>query len=419
MSESRKFYNKGVKDFHKGNLEKAIANLDLAISHDIKNSAALNLRGIIYYIKGQSVKALTSWQINVEFNNDEIAKGHIESFEEDKKYLEKYNDAFDKMNKGRFNESTRLLEELTDSDFNILNVRNALAYSYIKEGKYTKAKECIEIVLEKHKTNEGARDNIDILKHKSGISVKTGDNKKLYIGALCTVLVLGVGVTGVNNSKKISNIGESSASIVSNEEEKKDKEMQKDTLNTGANVTEKEDEIVKVSGLDGKKLKDAIDKKDFDLIGKTLKTTKIDGLSGLELDVVNEAKKVMQTEGIKELYKKGTTEFNVKNFGKAKDKFLMALDYSKETYLDAHITYMLSVTYENLEENDNAIKYYSKYESTNYQEEGSYREEVLYKLAILNEDKSIEESKKFAKKLVNEYSNSIYNNDNIKAILNN
>lgn len=421
MGESRKFYNRGVKDFHNGNLEKAIANLDLAISHDMKNSAALNLRGIIYYIKGQSIKALTSWDINVEFNNDEIAKGHIESFEQDKKYLIKYNEALKKINNGLFIEASKLLEEATVSDFNILNVRNALSYCYIKEGRYTEAKECIEIVLEKHRTNTSARDNIDILKKKSGISVKTGDNKKLYIGTFCVALVLAIGVTVADNAKKVPNTGDTSASIVDSDDGKKEDEIKESVVPSAESDVDKIDkeEATGTTVLDAKKLKDAVEGKDFELIGKTLKNAQVAELSELELDVVNDAKEIMKTEGIQKLYKDGTTEFNVKNFGKAKDKFLIALDYSKETYLDAHITYMLSVACENLGEEDSAIKYYSKYESTDYKEEGSYREEVLYKLAILNKDRDIEESKKFARKLVNEYSSSIYNNDNIKAILNN
>lgn len=427
MSESRKFYNKGVKDFHNGNLEKAIANLDLAISHDMKNSAALNLRGIIYYIKGQSEKALTSWSINVEFNDDEIAKGYLESFEQEKVQLYRYNNALKAVNDGKYHEAIELLEKAAESDFNILNVRNALAYCYIKEARYEEAKDCIEIVLEKHRTNEEVKDNIDILRCKSGISIKTGKDKKVYLGVVCLFLVvLTVGVTLNSNSKKVSNIGDNSANISAgqNKDEKNEKldENKDKNENEGKNEGKNENvenETQSTSVLDAKALKDAVASKNFESIGKILSNKNLDGLSELEMDVVNDAKKLMTGEGIQELYKKGTNEFNTKNFGKAKDKFLMALDYSNDTYLDAHITYMLSVACEKLGENDNAIKYYSKYEKTDYKEKGSYREEVLYKLAILNKEKNIDESKKFARKLVNEYSKSIYNNDNIKAILNN
>ena len=424
MSESKEFYNVGVRNFNNGDLDKAIANLDLAISHDIKNSAALNLRGLIYYIKGQANKALSSWEINVKFNDNQIAQKHIEAFEEDKVHLYRYNNAVKVIKEGKIHVAIELLEKAADSDFNVLNVRNALAYCYIKEARYQEAKNCIEIVLKKDKNNKPAKENIEILKKKSGMSVRIKFNKKVYLGAACLVLViLTVGTSVTKNFKKspIKTDNLASIAITQNEEDNAqntEKPSKNETQKVEITQEEKTENDKESNTLKSKVLKDAIDSKDFNLIAKTLKGAKLDGLSELELDVVNDAKELMKTDGIRELYKNGTSEFNVENFGKAKDKFLMALDYSKDTYLDSHITYMLSATFEKLKDEDNAIKYYSKYEKTDYGEEGSYREIVLYKLAILNKDKNKKESEKFARKLVNEYSDSMYNNDNIKAILN-
>ena len=424
MSESKDFYNIGVRYFNNGDLEKAIANLDLAISHDMKNSAALNLRGLIYYIKGQANKALSSWELNVKFNDNQIAKKHIEAFEEDKVHLYRYNNAVKVIKEGKIHVAIELLEKAADSDFNVLNVRNALAYCYIKEARYQEAKNCIEIVLEKDKNNKSAKENIEILKKKSGMSVGTKFNKKVYIGVACLVLViLAAGSSLTHNFKKAPSKTDNLASIAITET-KEDKtentqaQEKEEVQEVQTTETEKVESSKESNTLNAKALKDAVDSKDFVLIAKTLKDSNLEGLSELELDVVNDAKELIKTDGIREIYKSGTSEFNAGNFGKAKDKFLMALDYSKDTYLDSHITYMLSATFEKLKDEDNAIKYYSKYEKTDYGKEGSYREVVLYKLAILNKDKNKEESKKFARKLVNEYSDSMYNNDNIKAILN-
>ena len=64
---------------------------------------------------------------------------------------------------------------------------------------------------------------------------------------------------------------------------------------------------------------------------------------------------------------------------------------------------------------DSDNDYYSDYEK-NFKE-GEYLEEVLYKLAILNKDRNISESKKYAEKLQYKFNDSIYNNNNIKSIL--
>lgn len=76
---------------------------------------------------------------------------------------------------------------------------------------------------------------------------------------------------------------------------------------------------------------------------------------------------------------------------------------------------MIAVSFEKLDDKDNAIKYYSDYEK-NFKE-SEYLEEVLYKLAILNKDRNISESKKYAEKLQYKFNDSIYNNNNIKSIL--
>ncbi|MGL5068205.1 MAG: tetratricopeptide repeat protein [Sarcina sp.] len=412
MSESRKFYNKGVKNFHNGNLEKAIANLDVAISHDMKNSAALNLRGIIYYMRGKSEKALASWQINVDFNGDDIAMGHIESFETDKLNHHKYNKALLLIKNNKFLEAIDELEAATCTEYNTINVRNALAYCYIKERDYDKAKENINIVLEKDRNNEPVKENIDIIKKESGISIG-GYNKKYIAVAAFVIIVLAGGLTMMDNAKKIPNGNDNTAGIVVDRLGTKDSQEKENEADSKEETTLEGNKTT----LDVKKLKDSVESKDFEWIQKNLLNAEIKGLSELELEVIDDAKELMIAQGVQYFYKQGTNEFNAKNFGKAKEVFLKALSYSDGTYLDAHITYMLSVTCETLGDNKDAIKYYEKYESTDYEEEGSYREEVLYKLAILNEKEGNKVSKDFARKLISEYPSSIYNNDNIKAIL--
>ncbi len=62
-----------------------------------------------------------------------------------------------------------------------------------------------------------------------------------------------------------------------------------------------------------------------------------------------------------------------------------------------------------------AIKYYEL--SLKQSPRGSYSEEVLYNLITINNEVDIKKSKSYAKKLVNQFPNSQYNNSVVKEIL--
>ncbi|MDU3349883.1 MAG: tetratricopeptide repeat protein [Clostridium sp.] len=79
--------------------------------------------------------------------------------------------------------------------------------------------------------------------------------------------------------------------------------------------------------------------------------------------------------------------------------------------------FLLASTYEKLGDNNEAIKNFEKYISS--YENGNYIEESYYKIALLYRDLNKDKSKYYAKELISKYSNSIYNNTNIKDILNN
>lgn len=127
------------------------------------------------------------------------------------------------------------------------------------------------------------------------------------------------------------------------------------------------------------------------------------------------AKELLETKGVKYFYDEGLNEFKNGEFGKANKEFQKGFKYAKGSYLENHLNYMIAVSFEKLDDKENSIKYYSDYEK-NFKE-GEYLEEVLYKLAILNKDRNISESKKYAEKLQYKFNDSIYNNNNIKSIL--
>ena len=414
MKESRKFYNRGVKNFHKGDLEKAIANLDIAISYDMKNSAALNLRGMIYYLKGQGQKAITSWKINVDFNSDEIAKGYIDAYvNEDGINEYRYMQALKMIGKIEITSAIESLEAASGSDYNIINVRNELAYCYIKKKKFDLAKNQIELVLDKDRNNTVAKDNLETIKKETG-TFNFNKQKIMIVMSVAIVLVGGVSIM------KDSELG--NKNLVTIPKEDVQAEVVGEIEDEEVDKIDKEDEVdketdnVEVGSI--KELKNAISSSDFKWIDKNLVGIEKQKLSEDDAKILKEAKIFMGTKGIEKMYSNGKSSIKAKYFESGKDTLLMAKKYSKESYLDQHITYMLAGTFEQLDDNKNANLYYEDYINSEYKdEEKTYTEEVLYKLAILNKEDDEAKSKKYASKLVNNFSDSMYNNDKINDII--
>ena len=420
MKESRKFYNRGVKNFHKGDLEKAIANLDVAISYDMKNSDALNLRGMIYYLKGQGQKAITSWKINIDFNKDEIAKGYIEAYiNEDKINEYRYKQALKMIEELKIKSAIESLEAASGSDYNIINVRNTLAYCYIKERSYQFAKNQIEMVLDKDRDNAVAKGNLETIKRETSVFILS---KQKVMMVLSVIIVLIGGVTAMRNkdfsNKNLVTIPREEIIKEEAEIEVEKETKEKDEVVKGKIVkeeVEKKNDIVKMVGI--KELENAIEGLDFKWIDENLEEIEKQELSKEDAKVLDRARSFMATEGVEELYSRGKSNIKEKKFESGEENLLMAKKYSKESYLDQHITYMIAGLYEELEDIKNTNLYYEEYISEEYDDEKTYEEEVLYKLATLNKDSDKVKSKKYARKLVNSFDDSMYNNIIIKEIL--
>ena len=52
QKNNNKLYSKAIKYYEEGKLEKALLQCEEAISLNLRNSAALNLKGLLLYLKG-------------------------------------------------------------------------------------------------------------------------------------------------------------------------------------------------------------------------------------------------------------------------------------------------------------------------------------------------------------------------------
>ena len=74
MNKTRKYYNKAIECYQKGYIKKALEFCEISISCDIKNKAAIDLKGILYYLKGDIAGAKALWRLSDRENNDSVAK---------------------------------------------------------------------------------------------------------------------------------------------------------------------------------------------------------------------------------------------------------------------------------------------------------------------------------------------------------
>ena len=77
---------------------------------------------------------------------------------------------------------------------------------------------------------------------------------------------------------------------------------------------------------------------------------------------------------------------------------------------------MLGTSFDLSGDSKGSLKYYEEYDD-NFSD-GSYEETVLYRLAVIYKESNITKSKNYAKKLVDTYPESIYNNSQINNLIN-
>ena len=113
--------------------------------------------------------------------------------------------------------------------------------------------------------------------------------------------------------------------------------------------------------------------------------------------LVVKGQEIIKSDGVQYFYEKGTSYINDKKFVEAQKYFLYALPYSKDNYLQEHIIYMLALSYKASSDFENAVKYYEL--SLKQFPSGSYTQEVLYNLILINKDVDISKAKAYAQML--------------------
>lgn len=374
--ENKKYYNKALNLYNKGEIDKALEVCEQGISISLKNSNLLNLKGLLLYLKGDLNGAVATWKINKDYNNDQISKTYLNDAYKDSNREELLIEAEKLVNNLSIDEAIERLLICNESDFNIIKVNNLLALCYLRKGQYDNSKLCLNKVLSIDKNNTTAK---NIYKEINDVlEVKT--NNRLLVPLITLVSIIAL-ITITHKSGIINKILERENNEIT----------QEDNTKTEENSTIIEENI-----------------KEAEENNKEAEENNKEERNNLIIELT--------PEEIQKNYEKASTYFEEENYKEAKDLLIVTLTSAGDNHLHDDILFLLAASYDKLNEEEDAIKYYDEYLSK--YDFGNYSEEAYYRMALIYKDTNIEKSKEYAKMLASKYPKSIYNNDNIKEILN-
>jgi len=437
MDRSGKIYVKAMNKYNDGYIDKALELCEKSISLKNTNAAALNLKGILYYLKGDLEKAKKMWDINYKRNNDKVSKKYLKDSVHDKERLQLYVNALELIKQLNISGALELLKQCGNSHYNFINVNNQISLCYIKQGEYDKALQYINEVMKVDKKNDQAIINEKTLIEYGNLKKKI-NYKKIVMVAVSIFLIITViflGKESIYNIKRVSMLGakklQSAISLIKGNDKEKTKNLSKtensksEEVNINAKVEKQntdndaqkpiENKLQDISKFPRDQLKKSINNNNMEQIIAYVNSWDKADLAMNDKLLIARGEQIIKSNGVVYFYNKGVSYVNDKKFTQAQKYFLYALPYSKDSYLQDHIIYMLAVSYKSSSDFQNAVKYYEL--NLKLFPSGNYTQEVLYDLILINKDVNINKAKSYAQKLVKQFPNSLYNNSIVKKIL--
>lgn len=451
MNSSQKFYKLALKRYQQGRIEEALDYCERSVSESLRNAAALNLKGMLLYIKGNLELAITTWKINEDFNGDLIAKKYIADAAGDEKRIYIYEDALKLIDEFRIKEAMALLNQCTKSDFNAINVSNAIAVCLIRQGKYEESKSYIEKSLSFDANNRKALEQKAMLINygeiKKDINYKSISLWTSFIIIIIfLILVSGLENKSVINGVDIFNIWTFKENVEKNSKKQLEKNL--DTLervskwqsvdkelsiegqpqsSTAQNESIKEQEENKndkrdkgnetQQGFSYSDVKKAVENKNFEELYDLSRTWKNEGMKVNDKELIGRAEDLLESQGVDYFYNEGRNLIKQDNFEGAAESFLKAYNYGRKHYLYPYIIFILADTSESLGDVESGINYYVQYYSKF--PHGDYSDLALYKLALIYEKVDANKAKEYGSKLSESFPKSMYNNSIIRDIIDN
>lgn len=428
MNKSRKIYIKALNKYNNGYIDRAIELCEESISIDIKNAAAVNLKGLLYYLKGDLDSAQKLWKMNKQINKDEISEKYLEDTEKDKERLKFYVAALEFMREEKLEEAINLLEKCLESHYNYINVNEQLSLCYFNKGLYNAALQHAQKVLTIDRTNALAKTTIRRLKSLGVTERKFASRKVVYILIIIMCLLTLVIVSTVFIKFTKGSYGLGLKSLLEfrwkdfNKSDSKeinsiaDKTIGEIKKNTGKiqtkeeNTNKRQDEVFPYD-----KIKSDIENNNFDAVYDDIINWRGKAITDKDKTLLSSANEMLKTIGVEYFYNRGYSYMNNQDYNNAKVYLLKAYKLGGRHYLYPHIIYALGTSFHLSGDAESTIKYYTQYDKSF--PSGEYEETVLYTLAIIFKDKDLVTSKYYAGRLTDNFPDSTYNNSIIKSLL--
>lgn len=407
MEKSRKLYLKAVEAYNSKKIEKALKYCDKSIAINIKNSAALNLKGLILYIKGDLLSAQGVWKMNYNLNNDLVSQKYIKDTLADNKLYDLYINALQNIEELKINEALEFLFECKNSDFNSLNVDNSIAYCYLKIGDYDSALEYTNKVFEIDYNNRTAKDNIKLIRDYNYVKINKKNNKAIFItiASIGMILITSILIIfGIKSNLFKKNIKQNSKLPIIVADTKKETENKNLVIREKTEIFPYEE------------IKKDIDDEEFNKLYDLIEIWKDKASNTNDKILIAKGSDLLNLKGVKYFYDEGIKLVEVKNYKSALITFNKAYNFGQNSYLFQHILYFMGTCSENIGDQESAIKYYEKYDKQF--ENGNYESTVLYNISMIYDNLNDERAKEYGRKLLKLYPQSIYNNEKINNIIN-
>lgn len=416
MDKSKKLYMKAIEYYNDGYIDKAMEACEKSISENINNTSAVNLKGLLYYIKGELEGAQALWKMNYQMNKDLVSKKYLEDSRNDEEKKALYKAALSALKEIRIKQALELLKTCKKSDFNCINVNNYITLCFIKLGEYSKAEETIEEVLKIDKTNKDALNHRRELV-KFGV-VKKGRSTVKYILLVVIIAVLSsllVFFKGNVSKKRAGNNEELKPPIEQKANDSKQIVDGAEGAHGGSKENTSKPEGQISDNFPREELQKALKETNYEIMYNTTAGWRNKVHNEEDGGLIAGAIEQLEQKGLEYFYNKGREAYSSKDYNKAVEYFSKAYDHGDKSYLYSHIIYMLGASYQSAGDVKSTIKYYSEYD-TNYPN-GDYEQTILYELTLIYKNIDNKKCKSYAERLVKLYPKSIYNNSTIKAII--
>ncbi|WBW98047.1 tetratricopeptide repeat protein [Oceanirhabdus sp. W0125-5] len=450
MNKSVKYYKKALKFYYDGNIDKALNYCNKSISFNIKNSAALSLKGLLLYFKGELKEARNIWERNYKINGDEVAKKYLVDSRADFEKMDIYDEAILKMQEMKISLAIKLLLHCKKSDFNCLNVNKKLIECYLKKGEYDKITDLVSEFKIIDKKDVQVK-NVEKELIKIGVKEKESNKEvifKIAGGVVVTILIVGAIKYFVNFVKNtpidtkdtvvMGNKGQEENRIDKEEKEYNNKvaeeedktNNQEDKTNSEEVNTTDDQEVDKTNNEEATttedqnkyasfpkdELEESLEQKNVDSLISILKKIDENTLSINDRMSYNKAQKYVEKNAVGYYLEKGNSFVADENYEKAIQEYEKGMKYFKKgvSYGEDIVFELASINLQ-LEIVEETIKYCDMLHE-NYSDSG-YHEDTMYQAAMFMKSRDMEKAKEYALKLKEVHPNSEYINSYIKEIL--